>query len=130
MANKRILIIDDEPAIRAAVHLCLREFGGYEVVEAASGLEGVRKAIEEHPDAIVLDMQMPEMNGMEVLQQLQLRQSTQSIPVIILSALTTLINAPHTLTDKVADIIPKPFDPLTLSDQIASACHWSKKMNI
>lgn len=125
MANKRILIIDDEPTIRAVVHFCLRELGGYEVVEAASGAEGLLKAIDEHPDAIVLDIQMPGMNGIEVLQQLRSHQSTQFIPVIILSALATLMGTSNNITDTVADIIPKPFDPLTLSAQITSACRWT-----
>jgi CheY-like chemotaxis protein len=125
MANKRILIIDDEPSIREIVHLCLREFGGYEVVEAASGQEGLLKAIEEHPDAIVLDLCMPEMDGIEVLQRLQAQSATLSIPVVVLSAIATLATPMQTLKDNVAEIIPKPFNPLTLSRQIATACHWT-----
>ncbi len=125
MANKRILIIDDEPLIREVIHLCLSEFGGYEVVEAASGSEGVLKAIEERPDAIVLDLCMPGMDGAEVLQQLQARPATLSIPVVILSAIATLATPAQTLCNSVADIIPKPFNPLTLSHQIAIACHWN-----
>lgn len=124
MVSKRILVIDDEPTVRAIVQVCLSELGGYEVVEAASGSEGLLKAEEEHPDAIVLDLCMPGMDGVEVLQKLRASQATLSIPVVVLSAIATLATSTHTLKDKVADVIPKPFNPLTLSNQIAVACHW------
>jgi CheY-like chemotaxis protein len=125
MLNKRILIIDDEPSIRDIVHLCLHELGGYDVIEAGSGQEGLHKAVNEHPDAIVLDMCMPQMDGMEVLRQLQACQATQTIPVVMLSAIASLVNPYYMATQGVVKTISKPFDPLTLSGQVAAASHWT-----
>jgi CheY-like chemotaxis protein len=124
MSNKLILIIDDEPYIREVVHLCLSAIGGYEVVEAASGQEGILKAIEKRPDAIVLDLCMPEMDGIAVLEQLQNHPITRVIPVVILSAVASQVDRPSAFKRSVVDTISKPFDPLTLSKQIATACQW------
>jgi CheY-like chemotaxis protein len=125
LSSKRILVIDDEPSIREIVHLCLSEMGGYDVIEAESGSEGLSRAVNEHPDAIVLDLCMPQMDGMEVLRQLQACQATQQIPVILLSAIASLVNPYFMATQGVVTTISKPFNPLTLSGQVAAACRWT-----
>ncbi len=61
MTTKRILVIDDEDDIREVVQLCLKTVGGWEVLTACSGDEGLTKAEAEQPDAILLDVMMPEM---------------------------------------------------------------------
>lgn len=122
--NKRILIIDDEPNIRSVINLCLSEIDSYEVIEAASGQEGLIKAKAEQPDAIVLDLSMPHMDGIEVLQRLTSCQTTRPIPVVILSAIAMLIDTSQIAPHNVVKTIAKPFDPMTLGTQIAAACHW------
>jgi CheY-like chemotaxis protein len=124
MVNKRILIIDDEPSIRSVVNLCLSEINDYEVIEAESGQEGLIKAVAEQPDAIVLDLCMPQMDGIEVLQRLKSCQSTRPIPVVILSAIAAVIDSSQISPQDVVKTIAKPFDPMTLGAQIATACHW------
>jgi CheY-like chemotaxis protein len=123
MPTKRVLIIDDDPCIREIVHICLSEIGKFEAIAAGSGQEGLDKAFQEPPDAIVLDLSMPQMDGMEVLRQLQACQATQAIPVVILSALAARLNGGLSQLG-VVDTILKPFDCMTLPMKIATACNW------
>jgi CheY-like chemotaxis protein len=127
MPAKRILIIDDDPLIREIVHICLTEVGNYEAIEAESGREGLSKAVKEHPDVILLDLCMPHMNGMEVLQQLQDCQATQMIPVVVLSAIASQLNPDQLSTQGVVETIVKPFNCLTLPNRIATACCWNSE---
>ncbi len=81
--GKRILVIDDEESVRDAFVLALEETL-YEVDTAASGTEGLEKALGWHPDLIFLDLRMPGMDGVEVLRRLH--QCCRSIPVYIVTA--------------------------------------------
>lgn len=129
MSNKRILIIDDDPCIREILQLCLSEIGKYHTIAAESGREGLVKAIVEHPDAIVLDICMPQMDGMEVLRKLRDCHNTSKIPVIILSAIASLISADSLAKQGVVETICKPFNCLTLPERIATACNWNATLN-
>ncbi|WP_404783721.1 response regulator [Altericista sp. CCNU0014] len=122
MFQKRILIIDDDMAIRIVVKVSLSKLGGYDVLDAASGAEGLEIAQLEHPDAIILDLAMPKMNGFEVLQHLQKNPLTQSIPVVLLTANTDRVDRKAIAS---VGVIPKPFDALELPHQIAAACGWT-----
>jgi CheY-like chemotaxis protein len=82
--RKRILIVDDDRDIRMGARLRLRS-AGYETIEAANGRLGVNTATECQPDAIVLDVRMPVMDGVEALEQLQREVSTRGIPVVMVS---------------------------------------------
>ena len=78
-------MIDDDADIRRVASLSLARVGKMEVVDANGGLEGVRKAAAEKPDAILLDVMMPEMNGIETLRELKTRDATRDIPVIMVT---------------------------------------------
>ena len=108
MASKRILIIDDDADIREATQLCLE----------ITGQEGIAIAATETPDAILLDIMMPGMDGLTTLQKLQENDKTWQIPIIILTAKTQPSEQRHFAQLNVASVIAKPYDPLTLSDQI------------
>ncbi|HLJ12781.1 MAG TPA: response regulator [Planctomycetaceae bacterium] len=82
---KRILIVEDDWDIVRGMNLRLQT-SGYETMEAYDGQEGVEAAVESHPDAIVLDVRMPRMDGLTALSKLQALNETHSIPVIMLSA--------------------------------------------
>jgi two-component system, OmpR family, response regulator len=123
--TKRILYIDDEPNMQFIVKTCLQTLGGWEVEVATSGTEGLVKAEELEPDAIILDMMMPEMDGAACLQQLQLNRKTQKIPVIFLTA-KWQINEWYQFSGMGAiGAIAKPFNPLTLVHQIAQFLNWN-----
>jgi CheY-like chemotaxis protein len=126
MCPKRVLIIDDDTAIRVVVKISLSKLGGYRVLDASSGLEGLEIARKEHPDAIILDLAMPKMSGFEVLQQLQENPLTQSIPVVLLTANADRLQMEDMVIPVgIVETIAKPFDALTLPSQIAIACGWT-----
>jgi DNA-binding response OmpR family regulator len=114
----KILIIDDEEDIRRIVRLGLEQAGGMKVCEAASGAEGVQAARRDHPDAILLDVMMPAMDGPATLLALRSDPEIAAIPVIFL----TVRMAPEEMSRfeglGVAGVIVKPFDPMTLTDRL------------
>ena len=84
-ANKRVLIVDDDHDIRRGAHFRLRA-AGYETLQAENGRRGVDSAEESSPDAIVMDVRMPEVDGIEAMKQLRCMPRTRNIPVVIVSA--------------------------------------------
>jgi len=87
MGKKTVLVIDDEAGFLDVVKMRL-EANNYQVIGAYDGREGFDKAKKEHPDLILLDLVMPNMNGFEALSQLKSDSRTMNIPVIVLTAKT------------------------------------------
>jgi CheY-like chemotaxis protein len=125
MQSKRILIIDDERDIREATQAILEIMGDMEVILAGSGAEGLVKAETEQPDAILLDVMLPGMDGPTTFQQLQSNPATQHIPVILLTAKVHSSDWSRFSKLGVRAVIAKPFNPEQLVDRIAQACGWS-----
>jgi two-component system alkaline phosphatase synthesis response regulator PhoP len=121
MTTKRILIIDDEADIREATQMCLEITGEWEVVLASSGPEGLLKAVEEKPDAILLDIMMPGMDGLTTMQRLRENSDTAAIPIILLTAKAQSSEQRQLSQLDIAAIITKPYDPYSLSDQLVQA---------
>ena len=114
----KILIVDDETEFVEMVAFRLAKAGGYEVVSAADGEEGLLKARSEQPDLIILDIWMPKKDGYQVIKELKADPGTARIPVIFLTA----SSLPQTL-DKIkaaggADYVLKPFDPPVLMAKV------------
>ena len=124
MKVKRILVIDDEDDIREVAQLCLETVGGWEVITAASGNEGVALASSEAPDAILLDVMMPDMDGPTTFQKLQATQDTQHIPVILLTAKVQASEQRRFADLGVKAVFVKPFDPMKLPFQLAKTLNW------
>lgn len=124
MLAKRILIIDDEYRIREVTKLALEMMAGWEVLLAASGEEGLSIAALENPDAILLDMMMPDMDGTVTLTKLQANSATRHIPVILLTAKVQINVQPQYTELGIRAVITKPFDPLTLANQIVEVLNW------
>ncbi|MEM0981354.1 MAG: response regulator [Cyanobacteria bacterium P01_H01_bin.58] len=125
MPSKRILIVDDEESIQKVVKLSLEMEANWETITASSGQEGIHQAERHQPDAILLDVMMPEIDGIATFEALHDNPETQSIPVILLTAKTR--TAEKRLFQKigVAGVITKPFNPLTLASQVAKLLAWS-----
>jgi CheY-like chemotaxis protein len=111
----KVLIIDDDADIRSIVRLSLSRLGGMEVVEAANGAEGVRKAQDEKPDVILLDMMMPAMDGSATLAALRSQPATTTTPVIFLTAKAMRTEIERLMALGATGVLIKPFDPRTLS---------------
>jgi len=86
MSSKRILLIDDEKSISLVIQVSLSQLANWTVLIAASSVEGLHQAEVEKPDAILLDLMMPEMDGFTVLKKLKENPETFNIPVILLTA--------------------------------------------
>jgi two-component system, NtrC family, nitrogen regulation response regulator NtrX len=106
MPKSRILVIDDESAIRDSLRMTL-EYEGYEVLLAATGQEGLTLAERESPDLVLLDVKMPGMDGLEVLERL--RAMTDTLPVIVVSGHGTISTAVEATKKGAFDFIEKPF---------------------
>ncbi len=121
----RILVVDDEDDIREVAQLCLEMLRGWEVLTASSGSEALAKAEAEQPDAILLDVMMPDMDGLATFQRLQANIATQHIPVILLTAKVQSADRQRFAELGVTAMIAKPFNPLHLASQVAEALGWS-----
>lgn len=126
MTVKRILIVDDEERIREVVRACLVKLAKWDAISAASGAEAIQTAIAEQPDAILLDVSMPGMDGLETLQQLQANPQTQAIPVIFLTAKVQPAEQAAYQRSGVAGLIVKPFDPVQISQDIRQLLGWNE----
>jgi CheY-like chemotaxis protein len=124
MTTKSILLIDDEPNIAEVIAVCLESFKGWKVQIANSGKVGLSIVEALKPDAILLDVMMPIMDGMTVYQNLQKNPVTQNIPVIFLTAKVQVSDREKFAQLGVVGTIAKPFEPLKISDQIAQLLNW------
>jgi CheY-like chemotaxis protein len=121
---RRILIIDDEDDIREVAALSLETVAGWEVMMAPSGAAGIVKAKEQLPDAILLDVMMPLMDGPTTFRELRALPETAHIPVILLTAKVQAADQKRFSDLGVAAVMFKPFDPLALAGDIARALGW------
>jgi CheY-like chemotaxis protein len=122
---RRILIIDDEDDIREVAALSLESVAGWQVSTASSGAEGMRVAAAELPDAILMDVMMPTMDGPTTFREMQKVPSLVGIPVILLTAKVQGVDQRRFAGLGVRAILFKPFDPLTLAEQMSEALGWS-----
>jgi CheY-like chemotaxis protein len=122
--SRRVLVIEDERDIRELVRLSLSRVGGYEVLVAGSGPDGVDLAEAERPDAILLDVMMPGLDGPATLERLRASSGTAEIPVLFLTAKVQAADRERLLGLGVSGIIAKPFDPIALPAQVAGALGW------
>jgi two-component system alkaline phosphatase synthesis response regulator PhoP len=116
--SRRILIVDDEDDIREVAQLCLEVMGDWIVTPASSGQQALELAAKLQPDVILMDVMMPELDGPSTFKLLQQNEATRSIPVILLTAKVQASDRKHFDDLGVAGVIAKPFDPLTLADEI------------
>ena len=124
MQRRHLLLIDDEDDIREVAGLSLEMTQGWLVTAANGGAAGIAVAGTCAPDAILLDVMMPDMDGPATLRVLQSHEATKSIPVIFLTAKVQAADRENFMQLGVRGIIAKPFDPITLGDQISSMLAW------
>ena len=119
------MIIDDEDDIREVAALSLETVAGWQVYTANSGTQGLARAIEYQPEAILLDVMMPGMDGPTTFRELRKNPATAKIPVLLLTAKVQSSDQRRFADLGVEAILFKPFDPLTLSSQISTVLKWS-----
>jgi CheY-like chemotaxis protein len=124
MTKKSVLLIDDEETIQEVVQVGIEIESGWQVAIASSGAEGIDLAQAQQPDAILLDVMMPEMDGIDTLSQLKSNHKTSAIPVIFLTAKAQAEEKNQFQSLGVVDVITKPFNSMTLASQIAKILGW------
>jgi CheY-like chemotaxis protein len=117
MNDKRILIIEDEPEHIMIVQARLKK-DGYSVSGAENGEAGIEKAKSEKPDLILLDVLLPGIDGVEVCRRLKADPATESIPILVVTALGTKDLHDKCLAAGAADILLKPWDAKELEEKI------------
>ena len=117
MVQPTVLVVDDDPVILKLLQVNF-ELEGFRVLTAGDGREGVDTARAEHPDVVISDIMMPNVNGLELLSKLKSSPETENIPVVLLSAKAQEVDVQDGLDRGADDYVTKPFDPLELIDRL------------
>ena len=125
MKISKVLLVDDDPNIRLVSQISLEEIGGWKVVAAASGKEGLDLAERERPCLILLDIMMPIMDGPTTFRELQKRDSIKHIPVIFLTAKVQSHEVESYKQLGAIGVLAKPFDPMKLASEIEALLNAS-----
>ena len=122
--TRNVLVIDDSALIREAAKIALGAIGGWRIVTAACGEEGIERACSERFDAILLDMVMPGLDGIAVAERLHGIPATGSLPIVLLTAHERLEDSERFRRAPVVGVIAKPFDISELSRRVAELLGW------
>lgn len=109
-SDVKILVADDEPEVVDLVRMMLEWQGGYRVLGAGDGEEALARARSDSPDLILLDVRMPRKNGLDALHDLKADPTLSSVPVIMLSVVTTYPEVQSALRQGAVAYLPKPFE--------------------
>lgn len=120
----RVLVIDDEPDVLLLCRVNLQH-AGHDVLEAPDGEHGLEQARDERPDAIVLDLMLPAMDGYGVLAALQDDERTRDIPVLVLTAKAQREDRIRCWEEGASEYMTKPFSPSALSSTLAQLMDMS-----
>jgi two-component system phosphate regulon response regulator PhoB len=115
-----VLLVEDDSDIRHLVTYKLTK-GGFDVVEAADGLEALQAARQKAPDLVILDIRMPRMSGLEVCRELRAGPLTGNVPIIMLTARARPQDLEQAYAAGATDYVVKPFSPRILLQHVESA---------
>ena len=127
MSGERILVVEDNPKNLKLVRDVL-QFSGYEVIEATCGEDGVRLAAQEHPDLILMDLQLPGMDGYAGLLALRSEPSTRGIPVLAVSALAMRPDREKVQSAGFDGYIEKPISVRDLPEQVRDVLRHPRRL--
>src|SRR6476620_1528635 len=125
--NKKILIVEDEPDVVDLLTLQLHKAGGFSVLTAHDGAEGLKKARAESHALIVLDLMLPRMQGLEVCKMLKTDSLTSHIPIIMLTAKAEEVDRIVGLEFGADDYVTKPFSPREVTLRIRAILRRGEK---
>lgn len=120
---EKILHVDDEPDIREIVRLSLAVVGGFDVLQAGSGMEAIEQAPAYAPDLIILDVMMPGLDGTATFKELRKLEGLADTPIAFMTARATDTDYQRLRDLGAIDVLVKPFDPMALPDQVRAI--WS-----
>lgn len=115
---KRILVVDDSPTMRRMVISSIRNLSPLKIEQAESGLDAIEKLTLFGTDLVILDLNMPDMHGMEVIRFIRQHESYRNIPIVILTTRNDNDTRETALKAGADMYITKPYDPATFSENI------------
>jgi CheY-like chemotaxis protein len=122
---RRVLVVDDDELILEVATMSLEMVGGWIVTTAADGQEAVDRARAQRPDAIVMDVMMPRMDGPTAALAIRQDPVTAGIPIVLLTASVLAAERAALAELPVAGVLSKPFDPMLLPGQLSAVLGWS-----
>src|SRR5207247_4323482 len=125
MPQRTVLVVDDDPVILKLLEVNF-DIEGFSVITAGDGDEGLRAIREQHPDAVVLDIMMPKLNGFEVLEAPRADAATKNVPIVLLSAKAQASEVQRGLDLGADDYVTKPFDPIDLVERVNAVLHTTQ----
>ena len=121
---KKVLLVDDEDDIREVAQMSLEMTVGWEIDSANGGQAGIDKALVFSPDAILMDVMMPDMDGPTTFLKMREMDELKDTPVILLTAKVQATDKEYFASIGVTGVIAKPFDPMSLAEQVQAILGW------
>lgn len=118
MVLKKIMHVEDDESIRAVAEIALADLSGFELLSCDSGQSALAHVEAFSPQLILLDVMMPQMDGLQTLQALQQIPSQRAVPVVFMTAKIQQAEKQHYLSAGALAVIEKPFDPMLLGEQL------------
>jgi CheY-like chemotaxis protein len=125
---KSILYVEDDLHVRTTAKLVMEVIGNYTVRDCGSGAEALVAARDFHPDLILLDLLMPELDGLETLERLRRMPHLMDTPALFVTGMTSTFDLARYLDAGAIGVIPKPLAPLRLSDQLRAL--WDERIAV
>ena len=123
MKLTRVLVVEDDADIQKVIRMSLKMKGVSEIVLVDSGADCIERLSDFTPDVILLDVMMPHVDGYETCRRLKENPATRAIPVVFLTARVQKADRERGMKMGAAGYLNKPFDPMTLHDQIVAVLH-------
>ena len=124
MRTPTVLVVDDDDSVREVTQMALELVAKWHVLAANGGAVAIELAREHRPDAVLLDLMMPVVDGRATFQALRADERTRDIPVILLTAKLQVGETQAWDDLAVAGVISKPFSPMTLGAEVAAMLGW------
>lgn len=121
---KKIFYVEDDIDIATVAKMTMEELGGFELKHSLSGTEALTQMPEFSPQLVLMDMMMPEIDGLEVMKRMRQSDELKNIPVIFMTAKAQVHEQESYISAGALGVILKPFDPVTLCDSINNL--WNK----
>jgi CheY-like chemotaxis protein len=124
VSARTVLVVDDDDSIREIAEISLQLVGGLHVLTASGGVEALEQVRAHHPDAVLMDVMMPDMDGLTTFRHMQADPDIRHIPVILVTAKVQVGERQVWDGLAISGVISKPFDPMTLAAEVGRMLEW------
>jgi CheY-like chemotaxis protein len=121
---RTVLVVDDDDSIREIAEIALELVGGLQVLTASGGVEALELTRKHLPDAVLMDVMMPDMDGLTTFRHMQDEEAIRHVPVILVTAKVQVGERQVWDGLAISGVISKPFDPMTLATQVGEMLGW------